>query len=158
MAFEGYRERADLFENHLVSQSMSLFQKKVAQIMVGVPEVSQYEDAGGFLGNVDLKKCGVFCDTRITAASGERGELMKGLENVAKWVKKYEKDTYTYLIMRSLDDEDGIGIFECYANKKAALTHQNGHFLVNFLTASKDMIKDMEVREYAPNGHGWLYR
>jgi len=73
-------------------------------------------------------------------------------------VEREEKGTYTYLVLRSLDTEDGVRVFERYASKEAMEEHWKGKVLLEFFMGSKEIIKSMEGRSYVPNGYGWLHR
>jgi quinol monooxygenase YgiN len=63
-----------------------------------------------------------------------------------------------YLVLRSLDTEDEVRVFERYAGKEAMEEHWREKTLLEVFMASKEMIKSMEGRSYVPNGYGWLYR
>jgi len=158
LAFEAYNVRADLYETHFHSQPMDVFLKKIPATMTTGLDLTHYEDVAGYLDKADMKECGIFHDTRITAAAGERDEVVARLKKLAKWVEENEKDTFTYLVLKSLDNDDQVRVFERYASKKALEAHQSGKELLNLLVDSKEIIKSMEGRGYIPNGHGWLHR
>lgn len=159
LAFEAYRVRSDLYDIHFNSQPMSVFLKKIWPTMTTGLDLTHYEDVGGYLDKpADKRECGIFYDTRITAAQGKREEVIKGLRGVAEWVEKNEEGTYTYLVLRSLDGEDGVRVFERYKSKEALEKHWKGQKLLDFLMGSKELIRSMEGRGYIPNGHGWLHR
>lgn len=158
LAFEAYNVRADLYETHFHSQPMDVFLKKIPPTMTTGLDITHFEDVAGYLDKADMKECGIFYDTRIKAADGKREEVLARLGKLAKWVEENEKETFTYLVLKSLDDEDGVHVFERYASRKALEAHQSGKEYIELLMGSKEIIKSMEGRGYIPNGHGWLHR
>jgi quinol monooxygenase YgiN len=122
-------------------------------------DLTHYEDVAGFLDKPgDMKECGVFYDTRITCANGKRDQVLAGLTKVASHVEREEPGTYTFLVLRSLDTEDGARVFERYESRAKMEEHWKGKALLEFFTANKEQIKSMEGRSYVPNGYGWLHR
>ena len=158
LAFEQHRARSDLYDVHLHSKAMDTFLEKIPPTMNTGLDLTHYEDTAGFLDKADMKECGIFYDTRITAVEGKRDEVLQGLQCLAETVKREEKDTYTFLVLRSLDNEHGVRIFERYATKGALEEHWRGKALLDFWSSSKSIIKSMEGRGYIPNGWGWLHR
>jgi quinol monooxygenase YgiN len=84
--------------------------------------------------------------------------VLAKLGTVAKEVEASEPNTYTFLVLRSLDTEDGVRVFERYASRAAMEQHWKGKALLDFFMGSKEQIKSMEGRSYVPNGYGWLHR
>ncbi|KAI9878050.1 MAG: hypothetical protein M1830_002065 [Pleopsidium flavum] len=158
LAFEAYNERSDLYSVHFHSPAMDTFLSKIPATMTTGLDLTHYEDVGGYLDKAEMKECGIIYDTRITSAQGKRDEVLASLTGLAKWVEGNEEGTYTYLVLKSLDGEDGIRVFERYASKGALEAHQSGKELLELLMTSKENIKSMEGRGYVPNGHGWLHR
>ena len=107
---------------------------------------------------VEMKECGLFYDTRITCTPGKREQVLAGLKKVALHVEGHEPGTYTFLVLRSLDTEDGVRVFERYESREVMEEHWKGEVLLQFLMASKENVKSMEGRAYVPNGLGWLHR
>jgi quinol monooxygenase YgiN len=99
-----------------------------------------------------------FYDTRITCAAGARDAVLAKLADVAKHVEREEPGTYTFVVLRSLDTEDGVRVFERYESRASMEEHWKGKALLEFFMGSKEQIKSMEGRSYVPNGYGWLHR
>ena len=159
LAFEQYRVRSDLYETHFHSAAMDTFLAKIPPTMTTGLDLTHYEDVAGFLDKPgDMTECALFYDTRITCTPGNREVVLAGLKMVAGQVEREEKGTYTYLVLRSLDTEDGVRVFERYASKEAMEEHWRGKTLLEFFMDSKEIIKSMEGRSYVPNGYGWLHR
>lgn len=159
LAFEQYRVRSDLYEIHFHSAAMDTFLAKIPPTMTTSLDLTHYEDVAGFLDKPgDMTECALFYDTRITCAPEKREAVLAGLKTVAGQVEREEKGTYTYLVLRSLDTEDGVRVFERYASKEAMEEHWKGKALLEFFMGSKEIIKSMEGRSYVPNGYGWLHR
>lgn len=158
LAFEAYNVRADLYDTHLHSPPMDIFLAKIAPTMTTGLDLTHYEDVAGYLDKAEMKECGVFWDTRITVVEGKREEVLARLGKWAQWVQENEEGTFTYLVLKSLDTEDGVRIFERYASRKALEAHQSSKAYVELLMGTKELVKSMEGRGYIPNGHGWLHR
>lgn len=142
LAFEQYRVREDLYETHFKSKAMGTFLSKIPPTMTTGLDLTHYEDDSGFLDKPgDMTERGVFYDTRITCAAGKRAEVLKGLEAVAKTVTAEEKGTYTFLVLRSLDTEDGVRIFERYASREKMEEHWKSKALLDFHMKFKENVK-----------------
>lgn len=158
LAFEQYRVRSDLYDTHFNSKPMGEFLPAIAPTMATGLDLTHYEDVAGYLDKADKVECGIFYDTRIKCETGKREEVLSKLKILAQVIEKEEKDTYTFLVLKSLDGEGGVRIFERYASKAALQEHWKGKALLNFFKGSKEIISSMEGRGYIPNGHGWLHR
>jgi quinol monooxygenase YgiN len=159
IAFEAYNVREDLYTTHFSSKPMGVFLPKIAKTMTTGLDLTHFEDVGGFLDKPgDKKECGIFTVTKFLAKKGKREELIKKLVELARHVEESEKDTYTSLVLKSLDNETDIRTFERYASRKALEEHTASKEVINCLMGSKDEISSMESRSFIPNGRGWLHR
>ena len=140
---------------------MAKFLAAIPPTMTTGLDITHYEDVAGFLDKPgNSKECGIFYDTRITCAPtpGTRDAILSKLAKVAEVVEREEPGTYTYMVLRSLDTEDGVRVFERYESRAAMEEHCKGKALLDFFMGSKEQIKSMEGRGYLPNGYGWLHR
>jgi quinol monooxygenase YgiN len=159
IAYEAYRVRDDLYKTHLESKPMGEFLPKIFATMTTGLDLTHFEDIAGYEDKTsNMKECGIFYITRITAKPGKRGRLLEKLATLAKWVEENEDDTYTFLILKSLDNDDQIRIWERYATRKALEAHMSGKEVLDFFISSKEAIGSVEGRGYIPNGAGWLHR
>ncbi|KAJ5670865.1 uncharacterized protein N7477_006228 [Penicillium maclennaniae] len=138
----------------------------MGQFLASVPssmstglDLTHYTETAGFLDKSgDCRECGVIYDTRIECQTPhDRNAVLAKLAAIAGHVEKDENDTYTFLVLKSLDTETHVRIFERYASWEAMEAHQRGEKLVDFWLGCKGEIKSMEGRPYAPNRKGWLH-
>ncbi|TKA81100.1 hypothetical protein B0A49_00395 [Cryomyces minteri] len=159
IAFEAYNVREDLYETHFHSKAMDKFLATIPTLMTTGLDLTHYENTSGFLDKPgDRKECGIIYDTRITAKEGKRDEVLGSLAKLAQWAEKNEDDTYTFLVLKSLDNDTQVRVFERYATRKALEAHQSAKEVLDFFMGSKDIIASVEGRGYTPNGAGWLHR
>ena len=158
LAFEAYDARADLYDTHFHSKAMHDFLPKIKKTMTTGLDLTHYEDVGGFLDKADMRECGIIYDTRIKSARGKRDEVLNRFKTLSQWVEKNESGTYTFLVLKSLDNDSGVRIFERYENKSALVEHMSGQKLLETFMDSKEIIASMEGRGYSPCGFGWLHR
>lgn len=123
-------------------------------------DLTHYTEVSGFLDkSKSALECAVIHDTKITCASVPACETILGrLEAIAKHAEREEKGTYTFWVLRSLDNEEHLRIFERYESWEALESHQKAPGLVKFWLDSKEEVRSMEGRAYAPNLKGWLNR
>lgn len=138
---------------------MKQFIPATSPIMTTGFDLTHYEDVSGFLDKSgDKKECGVIHDTRILCSSSSaRDTILKKLGGIAGNAEK-EKGTYTLWVLKSLDHDDQVRIFERYEDWAAMEAHQSSPALIKLLLDSKEEIKSVEGRAYLPNGKGWLHR
>jgi quinol monooxygenase YgiN len=159
IAYEAYRVRDDLYQTHFSSKPMAAFLPKISATMTTGLDLTHFEDTAGFEDKTpDMKECGIFYVTRITAKPGKRPEVLEKLAKLAKWVEENEDETYTFLVLKSLDNDDDLRIWERYAARKALEAHMSRKEVLDFFISSKELIGSMEGRGYIPNGAGWLHR
>jgi quinol monooxygenase YgiN len=160
LAFEVYGSREDLYETHLNSGPMLAFLPAAGAIMSIGLDLTHYEDRSGFLDrSVNYKEAEIFYDTRITTKSAAATTtLLEKLAKLAKYVDDNEEGAYTFLVVKSLDSEDEIRIFERYESWDAFQKHLASKELADLLLGSKEEIKSLEGRTYVPNQKGWLHR
>ena len=122
-------------------------------------DLAHYQDISGFLDKSGTnEECGIIHDTKILCTSPvARDIVLKKLGSVVDSARK-EEGTQTFLVLKSLDAEDQVRIFERYKNWDAFETHQNMDVLKSFWLSSKDEVKSLEGRTYVPNLKGWLSR
>ena len=159
IAYEAYRVRDDLYKTHFSSKEMQEFLPKIFATMTTGLDLTHFEDVAGYEDKTpDMKECGIFYITRITTRPGKRAEVLEKLTKLAKWVEENEEDTYTFLVLKSLDNNDHIRIWERYATRKALEAHIARKEVLDFFISSKEIIVSVEGRGYIPNGAGWLHR
>lgn len=149
----------DLYETHLKSPAMEKFLATVPSLMSTGLDLTHYTETSGFLDrSTNCRECGVIYDTRIKCNTPQdRDAVLTKLAEVAQYAKEEEEDTYTYFVLKSLDNEIDVRIFERYANWEAMQSHQKSAVLGRFWSGSKEEIKSMEGRAYVPNNKGWLH-
>lgn len=150
----------DLYETHLHSPAMEKFLAAVPGTMSIGLDLTHYTETSGFLDKSgNCKECGVMYDTRIECQSPQaRDAVLAKLAVNAQHAEKNEEGTYTFFVLKSLDNETQVRIFERYASWEAMEAHQKDAKMVNFWLSSKGEIKSLEGRAYVPNGKGWLHR
>jgi quinol monooxygenase YgiN len=158
IAYEAYNVRSDLYETHFHSPAMDVFLSKIPPLMTTGLDLTHFEDTAGFVDKTkDMRECEIFYVTQIWCKEGKREEVLKRLGKLAKWVEGNEGDTYTFSVLKSLDRDDYVRVFERYATRKALEEHMARKEVLEFFMGSKDLIKSMEGRGYTPNGAGWLH-
>ncbi|KAF2842009.1 hypothetical protein M501DRAFT_1028790 [Patellaria atrata CBS 101060] len=159
LAFEMYGKRDDLYVTHFNSSAMGTFLKKMPHTLMTGLDLMHYEDVGGYLDKYnDMRECEIFYDTRLKIKPEKCEEVLAKLVKLADWTKENEKDTYTFLVLKSLDNDHDVRIFERYATRTALEAHQQAKKVIDCFQSSKDLILSMEGRGYIPNGDGWLHR
>lgn len=159
IAYEAYGKREDLYETHFHSKPMDVFLSKIPSTMTTGLDLTHFEDVAGFVDKPgDMRECAIFYVTKITAKSGKRAQVLERLTKLAKWIEENEAGTYTFLVLKSLDTEDNVRIFERYATRRDLEEHMGRREVLDFHMASKEIIASMEGRGYRPNGAGWLHR
>jgi len=159
IAYEAYTVRDDLYKTHFSSEPMSRFLPKIFATMTTGLDLTHFENVSGYEDKTpNMQECAIFYITRISAKPGKRFEILKKLAALAEWVEKNEDEAYTYLVLKSLDNEDDIRIWERYGTRKGLEAHQSSPEVLRFLVSSKEIIGSMEGRGYIPNGAGWLHR
>jgi quinol monooxygenase YgiN len=123
-------------------------------------DLTHYTEVLGFLDkSKSAAECAVIYDTKIICSSAlARDTLLSRLEPIAEHAESEEKGTYTFWVLKSLDEEDQLRIFERYESWDALQLHQKAPALAKLWLDSKDEVKSMEGRAYAPNLKGWLNR
>ena len=149
----------DLYETHFKSSGMAPFLKATPSTMAIGFDLTHYREASGFLDKTKKAvECEVIYDTKILCSSKEaRGTILSRLASIANHAENEEIGTYSYWVLESLDHDDQVRIFERYESWDALEAHQKAPSLVSFWLESKDEIKSMEGRAYAPNLKGWLH-
>jgi quinol monooxygenase YgiN len=159
LAFEGYTQRSDLYDIHLHSDAMAKFLPKIGETMITGLDLSHFEDVCGFLDKADDAKAGVIYVSRIKAHAGKRDELLGKLKKLADAVDKNEKDCYSYLVLKSLDNEEDIRIMERYGSKKGLEDHLKSKEFLDTFKSSKDIVAGLEGRRFVEcEERGWLHR
>ncbi|BCS17267.1 putative quinol monooxygenase [Aspergillus puulaauensis] len=159
LAFEAYNTREDLYDTHLNSTAMQEFLAAVPSTMSTGLDLTHYTETAGFLDKPgNCQGCEIIYDTRIEChAQQDRSTILDKLAVIAEHIEEHEDGTSTFLVLKSLDSETQMRIFERYASWDAMLAHQKGDKLVDLWLGSKAGIKSMEGRAYVPNGKGWLH-
>ena len=158
LAFEQYGKRADLYETHLGSDVIKVFLDEAPKYMLTGLDLRHYEDVMGFLDKSGKsQEAGIMYTTGITTRKGQREDVIEKLGKVVEEAER-EEGTMTYLVLRCLDDESGVRIFERYRDQAAMERHAQGKTLLGFWMGNKERISGMEGRAYVPTGRGWLKR
>jgi quinol monooxygenase YgiN len=126
-------------------------------------DLTHYTEDSGFLAKIPSPlngdTCGVIHDTKIACASPAAAAIVRErLRGIAEHAERNEEGTYTFLVLKSLDSEDHVRIFERYRDWEALAKHQGNPAWAKLLLESKEEIKSLERRAYAPNRKGWLQR
>jgi len=139
---------------------MGKFLSEVPDTMTTGLDLTHYEDTSGFLDRSGTCIEGeIFYDTRILCHNSQaRESVVEKLSSISKYVEEEEKSTYTFWVLKSLDKDDEIRIFERYQSWGSMETHQKSQKLLDFWFGTKKEIKSMEGRTFVPNGKGWLHR
>lgn len=149
----------DLYGTHLNSPAMKEFLATVPSTMSTGLDLTHYTETAGFLDKPgNCQECEVIYDTRIECNTPQdRNTILAKLAVIAEHIAEHEDGTSTFLVLKSLDSDTHLRIFERYASWEAMLAHQKGDKLVDLWLGSKAEIKSMEGRAYVPNGKGWLH-
>lgn len=159
LAYEAYGKRSDLYETHLNAPYIQDFLPKIAETMTTGLDLTHYDIAAGYIDKPgDMRECAIFYVTKIVARVGKRNEILEKLKYLAEIVEKNEEETWTFQVLRSLDNEEEIKIFERYATRKALEDHMSSKVVLDAFISSKDIIASLEGRGYTPNGAGWLHK
>lgn len=139
---------------------MGPFLKAVPPIMSTGLDLTHYTDVSGFLDKTGKStECTVIHDTKILCASSSaRDVVLNKLAAIAEHAEKEEKGTYTFYVLKCLDHNNQIRIFERYASWDALDIHQKNPALTKLWLGSKEEIRSLEGRTYSPNNKGWLHR
>jgi quinol monooxygenase YgiN len=122
-------------------------------------DLTHYEIAAGFIDKPgDMRECAIFYVTKIVTKEGKRDAILKKLENLAAHVENEEEETWTFQVLKSLDNETEVKIFERYATEEALMKHMSNEKVLQAFMTSKEIIASMEGRGYTPNGVGWLHK
>lgn len=166
LAFEAYRCRADLYDVHLQSPAMKTAFLPAAQpAMTTGLDLTHFAAVGGFLDLGGVRaECGVMNHVRIRCVDAEARRVLLGrLERLCDGVEERMREggsgeVFTFLGLRSLDDEVGASIFARYESREAWERWLREDMVVAFWSDVKDCVATMEARGYAPNGKGWLWK
>ena len=139
---------------------MGKFLSEVPDTMTTGLDLAHYEDTSGFLDRSGTCAEGdIIYDTRILCHNSQAREcVVEKLSAIAEYVQEEEKGTHTFWVLKSLDQDDEVRIFERYQSWNSMETHQNSQKLLEFWYGTKKEIKSMEGRAFVPNGKGWLHR
>jgi len=138
---------------------MAPFLKATPSTMATGFDLTHYTEVCGFLDKSGhAAECAVIHDTKILCASLEaRNTVLKRLALIANEATK-EEGTFSFWVLKNLDHDDQVRIFERYESWEALEVHQKAPSLVNLWLVSKGEVKSLEQRAYAPNLKGWLNR
>ena len=113
-AIEVYANRDSLYTTHFSSPAMKEFLTKIPPTMTTGLDLSNYEDAGGFLDKfTDKRECEIMTDVRITSKPETRDNLLAKLLRLSKVLRASgPQGVLTFLVLKALDDDQGIRIFQ----------------------------------------------
>lgn len=159
-AFEIYADRQALYTTHFSSATMATFLSKIPETMTTGLDLSHYEDVGGFLDRYgDKQECEAMVDLRITCNPAMRVKVLEKLTLLAKDIAQPSlKGTLTFFVLKSLDCDQGIRVFQRFETWKALTEQTSSKSVLDFWRGSKEEILSMESQCYVPNGKGWLHR
>ncbi|KAH0844625.1 hypothetical protein AYO21_02047 [Fonsecaea monophora] len=165
-AFEAYDHFSDIEETHMASPEMKAFIPKIFSVMTTGLDIWHYSHVGGFLDKAESSgsrpaaaaAAGFVRDTRIRAHPGHAEELLERLQGQATRVQKEEPATFTYFLMRGMDNKDEFRVLERYEDRAAWEVHNGNQALIDFFFASKNLIAGVEGTSYVETGYGWLHR
>lgn len=160
LAFEIYGKREDLYTTHFNSVPMGGFLKATAPTMTTGLDLTHFEDAeGSFLDKPgDKRECAVIYDSKIKCHAGKRDVVLKRLSALAKELEAKLDDTWTFMVLKSLDNDTDVRIFQRYGTWKGLEEQESFKPRIDAFFASKEDIAAMEGRAFVPNGKGWLHR
>lgn len=160
LAFEIYGKRKDLYSTHFNSPAMGKFLKATPPTMITGLDLTHYEDvAGSFLDKPgDRRECAVIYDSKIRCHNERREAVLEKLSELAKAVESQLEDTWTFMVLKSLDNDTDIRIFQRYGTWKGLEEQERFGPRLDTFFGSKHDIASMESRAFVPNGKGWLHR
>ena len=160
LAFEIYGKREHLYEIHFHSSVMGEFLKKIPPTMTTGLDLTHYEDvAGSFLDKPgDRRECAVMYDSRIKCNAGKRDAVLQKLSTLAVQIEADLNDCWTFMVLKSLDNEHEVRIFQRYGTWKGLDIQENFEPRLSALFECKNEIASMEGRAFVPNRKGWLHR
>lgn len=124
-------------------------------------DLSFYEDVNGFLDRFsDKRDAAIMVDTRITTKDTRAREVVLGkLLDLVETISENDlSGTLTFMVLKSLDNDNGIRIFQRFASWEAQSTHARNATVLDFWLGSKEEIAGMESQTYVPTSNGWLRR
>jgi quinol monooxygenase YgiN len=119
-----------------------------------------YAPSSGFVDKPGNKaECKVMQDTRIFCKSpAARGAVLARLAKVAKGVEAPDDGVYTFLCVKSEDDDVEVRMYTRFRDRESMESHLRDELILKFWVDSKDDIARMDHRAFFPNGKGWLHR
>lgn len=123
-------------------------------------DLSHYEHVGGFLDrHNDKRECQIMVDVRISCKAEARETVLSKLNLLSTSLKKSNlQGTLTFMVLKSLDSDQGIRLFERFQSWDSKADHESTREVLDFWLTSKDDLLSMESQVYVPNGKGWLHR
>lgn len=123
-------------------------------------DLRHYENVGGFLDRFnDKRECEIMTDVRINCKAENRDAVLSKLTTLAEQIKQDKSDgVYTYFVLKSLDDNQGVRIFQRFKSWETSSALAKDKSVLDFWTSSKEQIESMESQTYFPNRKGWLHR
>lgn len=160
LAFEVYGKREDLYETHFHSEAMGKFLKEIPPTMTTGLDLTHYEDvSGSFLDKPgDSREAAVIYDSRIKCHPGKRETVLQRLSDLARKVESDLDDTWTFMVLKSLDNDHEVRVFQRYGTWKALEELENYEPRLKAFFDSKEDIASLEGRAFVPNKKGWLHR
>lgn len=149
-----------MLATHFNSPVMGEFLQSIPPTTTTNLDLSHYEDIGGFLDRTNEKKeCEIMVDVRINCKADARDRVLSKLNTLSQSLIKSDwAGTLTFLVLKSLDNDQGIRIFQRFESWKAKADLESAQTVLEFWLTSKDDILSMESQVYVPNGKGWLHR
>lgn len=159
LAFESYTKRSDLYDIHMHSEALQTFLPKIGKTMITGLDLTHFEDVGGFIDKPGkCKPAAVVKVTRVKAYPGKRDEVLEMLRGIAEAAEKEEKDTYTFFILKSLDNDVDVRVLERYGSEEGLKAHMRGEKYLEGFAGAKDIVASLEGHRYVETGEGWLHR
>jgi len=113
---------------------MATFLSKIPETMTTGLDLSHYEDVGGFLDRYgDKQECEAMVDLRITCNPAMRVKVLEKLTLLAKDIAQSSlKGTLTFFVLKSLDCDRGIRVFQRFGTWKALTEQTSSKSVLDF--------------------------
>lgn len=160
LSFEIYANREALYETHFHSPAMKEFLEKTPLTMTTGFDITHYEEvAGSFLDKPgDRRECAIMYDSRIKCKPGKRDVVLDKFSALARTIESDLEDIWTFMVLKSLDNDTELRIFQRYASWKGLDEQESFEPRLSTLIEIKEEITSMEGRAFVPCGDGWLHR
>ncbi|PRP82886.1 hypothetical protein PROFUN_04749 [Planoprotostelium fungivorum] len=164
--FERYDiDASELHAKHVDTEQFKQFSKKVEEgNLYNGKEIAVhlYDEVAGYVERpgTEGKKVETVLIAWLKANNAQdRETALQLLTNLANDVHQNEHDAYTYIVLKSKDDDQSLVVFERYATKEALTgAHRAGKVYQSNGPKMAPLIAQKSVIEYAESGIGYILR